>query len=110
MASVINPWVSPAEVVCYALPEAHPLDVVAEKLGVDERTVRSWIAKGELRAVNLSRDRNSRKPRLRILEDEVDRFLTARTTAANPRAASIAARRPKLPPVGDWGLWQADNR
>ena len=38
----------------------------AERLQVEERTVRYWIATGDLKAVNVSRSAASKKPRLRI--------------------------------------------
>jgi len=88
---------SPAQLVCFELATAYSADEVAEKLRVDERTVRSWIAKGELRAVNLSRDRGSRKPRLRVLEAEVERFLEARST--HPDVKPLRRRRRVPPPV-----------
>jgi excisionase family DNA binding protein len=53
---------------------------IAEIAGVHERTVKDWIAAGELRAVNLSRKRNSKKPRLRVLESDWQAFLASRST------------------------------
>jgi len=53
-------------------------DEVAEALNVSVRTVDEWINSGELRAVNVSRNRNSRKPRRRIREADLDAFLAGR--------------------------------
>ena len=52
----------------------------AESVGVDERTVRAWISSGELAATNVSRNRLSKKPRLRITERQADAFLDQRST------------------------------
>jgi hypothetical protein len=62
----------------YSLPE------VAEALVVCTRTIEAWIAAGELRAVNVSRDRESRKPRLRVLQADLDAFLAGRATDTTP--------------------------
>lgn len=93
-------YASPPMAVCFGLLDSFSIDEVAEKLEVDERTIRDWIAKGDLTAFNVSRNRDSRKPRLRISEDEMERFLKLRST--NP--APVRARRRKLPPVGNWKL------
>lgn len=66
------------------MSRAIPLPEVAEALGVSSRTVGYWIATGALRAVNLSRDPRSRKPRWRVLADDLERFLAARSTAPPP--------------------------
>lgn len=58
----------------YSLPE------VGEYLIVSLRTVEAYIAGGELRAVNVSRNRQSRKPRLRVLQADLDAFLAGRAT------------------------------
>lgn len=63
------------------MTRAIPLDEVAESLGVSLRTVGEWIAKYELKAVNLSRSGTSRKPRFRVLESDLQEFLRSRSTA-----------------------------
>lgn len=59
---------------------------VGELLGVHVRTVETWVAGGELRAINVSRDRKSRKARLRVMQHDLDTFLGARATDATSTA------------------------
>lgn len=47
---------------------------VAERYGVSPSTVSAWIAKGEMRAVNVSRSFASRKPRYRITDAALSEF------------------------------------
>ncbi|QDT54278.1 Helix-turn-helix domain protein [Caulifigura coniformis] len=72
---------------------------VAAKMCVDEWTVRQWLKSGELRAVNVSARPNSRRPRMRILPDDLERFIAARSTIPKP-----ATKRQKLPVPGRWKL------
>lgn len=58
------------------------LDEVGELHDVSTRTVEWWVANGELRAINVSRDPKSKKPRLRVLQVDLDKFLAARSTDA----------------------------
>ena len=57
---------------------------IAEQLGVSLRTVQSWVAAGELRAISVSRLRNSRKPRLRVLDSDLQAFLAGRAVGGDP--------------------------
>jgi excisionase family DNA binding protein len=61
---------------------SYTLAELAEQYTVSLRTVETWVASGELRAVNVSRDRTSRKPRLRVLQCDLDAFLAGRATDA----------------------------
>ena len=58
---------------------SHTLREIAGNLAVSLRTVQSWITDGSLRAVNVSRSRTSRKPRLRVLDPDLATFLATRT-------------------------------
>jgi excisionase family DNA binding protein len=49
---------------------------VADIMSVDEKTVRSWIQRGELRAVNIGRLR----PEYRIRPADLDEFISLRQT------------------------------
>lgn len=60
---------------------------VAKLLGVSLRTVRIWIETGELRAVNVSANRQSRKPRLRISQEALAEFQRVREGKPSPTAA-----------------------
>ena len=60
----------------------------ADQLGVSESTIRKWIRTEELRAVCISKNPNSKKPRFKIEPDAVTEFLQARST--RPPAAVTA--------------------
>ena len=49
---------------------------VAEQMSVDDKTVRNWIQRGELRAVNIGRVR----PEYRIRPSDLEDFLANRET------------------------------
>jgi excisionase family DNA binding protein len=60
---------------------------LCERYGVSEHTVLTWIARGELRAVNVGRRPGAKKPRWRITQAALEAFELARTpTPAPPRA------------------------
>lgn len=56
----------------------------ATSLGVSADTVLAWIRSGELEALNLAGSRCTR-PRYRISQDAIDRFLRLRAVAVQPR-------------------------
>ena len=89
-------YMSKPQPACFALQLSHSIEDVAENLGVDSRTVREWVRKGELKAVNVSRNKDSRKARLRILEKDIADFLTLRAIAPEVK---ISRRRRRFPPV-----------
>jgi excisionase family DNA binding protein len=57
------------------------LPEVAERYGVTVRTTLSWIAQGELKAINVARSRNAMKPRWRITKEALEAFELARTNS-----------------------------
>ena len=64
-----------------------------ERYAVSEHTVLGWIARGELRAVNVGRRPGAKKPRWRITQEALEAFELARTpTPLQPRV-----RRKKWP-------------
>ncbi len=71
----LNYW---KEKVCMPQPQEKLLTVkqVADIMSVDEKTVRSWIQRGELRAVNIGRLR----PEYRIRPTDLDEFISQRQT------------------------------
>ncbi len=73
----------------YSLPE------LAEECAVSPRTIEAWIASGELRAINVSRNRSSRKPRLRVLQSDLDAFFAGRATNQQSTTDQQTARRPR---------------
>jgi hypothetical protein len=59
---------------------------VAERYCVCDHTVLGWIKRGELRAINVGRHLNARKPRWRITEQALQEFERLRTpTPPMPR-------------------------
>lgn len=72
---------------------AHTLDAIADGCDVSLRTVQQWIADGELRAVNVSRSRTSRKPRLRVLDADLQAFLAGRSVGMDPPQRRSGRRR-----------------
>lgn len=61
------------------------LPAVAALTGAKLRTVRAWIAEGELRAVDICLRHGSSKPRLRVRPEDLDAFLDGRATMPAPR-------------------------
>ena len=72
---------------------------VADRLQVAEKTVKAWIATGHLQAVNVSLSVSSKKPRLRVLEDDLLAFQASRIVC--PKASRKSPSK-KLPPSGNW--------
>lgn len=69
----------------------------AETLGVDEEQVLDFIHTGKIKAVNVAKDENGKRPRWRIPEGELGRFVLSRLHPAGlsqPSAPAIA-KRPK---------------
>ena len=66
-------------------------DDVAAQFDVSTRTVEAWVDSGELTAVNVSRDKASKKRRLRITQTALNAFIAARSTV--PASEQKQARR-----------------
>ena len=47
---------------------------VCERFGVSEHTVLTWVRSGQLRAVNVSRRPDAKKPRWRITQEALEAF------------------------------------
>ncbi|SFJ26841.1 helix-turn-helix domain-containing protein [Planctomicrobium piriforme] len=74
------------------------LSEVAERLDVSVRTVEVWISTGELRALNASRNPNSRKPRLRVRPVDLETFEAGReiqTAQKRTRRVSVPREIPR---------------
>ena len=69
----------------------HKLPAVAERLVVPLRTVRTWIANGELRAIDVSATPGSKRPRFVVDEADLVAFEERRATAPPPRQRRISA-------------------
>jgi len=52
---------------------------LCERYGVNEHTVLGWIAQGELRAINVGRSPDRKKPRWRITAEALATFEQLRT-------------------------------
>jgi excisionase family DNA binding protein len=57
---------------------------VCKRYGVGEHTVLTWLRSGQLRAVNVSRRPDAKKPRWRITQDALEAFELARTHTPPP--------------------------
>jgi len=55
--------------------ELYSVREVAKKLGVNEQSVRSWIASGEMRCYNLSNGKGERKF-YKISDQQLEEFLS----------------------------------
>ena len=62
----------------------HAVKDLCERYGVSEHTVLGWIRSGELRAVNVGRHLDTKKPRWRITQEALETFELARTASAPP--------------------------
>jgi excisionase family DNA binding protein len=71
------------------------IEQVMERTGSGRRTVRWWISSGELKAVNLSADKASERPRLRIRTEDLETFLDARSVGRTSTQQATRARRYK---------------
>ena len=68
---------------------------VAERLGVDVKTVLRWIANGELEALNVARNVNGGRPSWRITEQAIERFTNHRSSLRVEPGHEPRPRRPK---------------
>jgi excisionase family DNA binding protein len=66
---------------------------LCQRYAVSEHTVLAWIARRELRAVNVGRRPGAKKPRWRITQQALEQFELARTPTPPPPRA----RRKKRP-------------
>ncbi|MDO4425020.1 MAG: helix-turn-helix domain-containing protein [Planctomycetia bacterium] len=60
------------------------LTETADHFKVSSRRILTWVQTGELRAVNVSRNPNSRKPNLRFREIDIQDFEESRLTGKRP--------------------------
>jgi excisionase family DNA binding protein len=56
------------------------IHAIALRHSVSDKTVRGWIRNGELKAINVGRTPNGRKPRWRISQAALDAFEALRTS------------------------------
>ena len=67
---------------------------VAERLGVSTHTVLGWIARGELRAVNVATSPKCQRPTWRIAHEAVREFEDARSCSpTTPRRRASSSTR-----------------
>lgn len=69
----------------------------AEVLGTDDEQVLSWIHSGELAAVNVAKSLQGKRPRWRISESDLGKFLIARRHPASTQHAAPAVAKRKAP-------------
>ena len=68
------------------LASSRPSDV-ARKFGVSVSKVLAWIRRGELRALNLAENQAGKKPRYRILPEDLEKFEARRAVSPTPPAS-----------------------
>jgi excisionase family DNA binding protein len=64
---------------------------VCEHFGVSEATCLGWIARGELKSINVGRSPNKQKKRYRITQEALDAFAESR--AVTPPAPRTRRRK-----------------
>lgn len=63
---------------------------LADQYGATAATFRAWIRSGELKAVNVSRNQKSKRPRYMVRQSDLEKFFEDRTTADVDRPARRA--------------------
>lgn len=76
-------------------------NALATRLGIKSDKVRAWINAGQLLAVNVAENPNGQRPRWRIAESEVDRFLQSRSNMPAAKTKTVQRRR-KTKPARQW--------
>jgi transposase len=79
----------------------HKIDAIADRYGVSERVVRTWIEDGSLIALNVSAKRDSKKPRYVITDAAIALFEAARSTLPVATTEKVK-RKPRLSPVPNY--------
>jgi excisionase family DNA binding protein len=69
------------------------IDEVAARLGVDRDAVSTFIAKRELAAVNVARNRSGKRPRWRIRPEDLEAFELSRRHSNQPPSSTTRKRR-----------------
>ncbi len=72
------------------------VDDIAKRYGVKEHTVLGWIHSGELKAVNVGRALDRKRPRWRISPAALEAFEAARSATPAPPKASRRRRDPEV--------------
>lgn len=68
----------------------YTVQAAAETLAADDEQILSWIHSGQLKAVNVAKDPKGKRPRWRIAEGDLGRFLLSRQHPASVKAATQA--------------------
>jgi len=68
---------------------------VAERYGVGEHTVLGWIRSGQLKAINVGRSPNGKKPRWRVTVEALETFELVRTHSPPPPRTRRRKRQPE---------------
>ncbi|GEM_PF-2095030 len=77
-------------------PHLYTVEEAAEVLGITRRQVISLLTRGELPWINVSKDKQTSKPRKRISEADLNRFIEMRRVEPPPKP--LRWRRRQLPP------------
>lgn len=68
---------------------------IADRLGIDDDTVRGWLATKQLRGVNVAKNPNGKKARWRVRETDLEAFLERRATGQPSPASTPRRETPK---------------
>ena len=75
------------------------IEQVALRLGIDRDGVSRFIASGELPAVNVSRDRDAKRPSWRVRPEDLDAFELSRLSVKTPKSDASKPRVRSKPSV-----------
>lgn len=79
------------------------IDQVATRLGINRDGVSKLIQTGELRAVNVNRNKKAKRPTWRIRPEDLDAFEESRlSTGLSPPAAKTRKKRKQAEPRNKW--------
>ncbi len=65
---------------------------LCERYGVSEQTILGWIRSGELKAINVGRRLDAKKPRWRVTQEAIAAFEQLRTPTLPPSRAAQRKR------------------
>ena len=71
----------------------YTLEDIAEMFKVGDETAKCWARSGELKCFNASRDRNSRRQRLRVTQESLDAFIASREVGGDSKPKTPRKRR-----------------
>jgi hypothetical protein len=71
----------------------YTVNQIMQRYNVTQHTVLGWIARGELKAINVGTEAGKKKPRWRITQEALDAFEALRSTTPPPQPATRRRKR-----------------